>query len=288
MKCQSSKQKVHNVKETQESDSEAEFVMTIAQDKRMHSDTVAAQMEIVHSGKRVKFQINTRATINAIPRYLIPNVKRQESNTKLKSWCSTELKVKGSCRLILRNPKNRRKYSVEFFVVDGHVTPVLGKRACERMGLVNVNYGHIQTVFESDILTEFKDVFNNEIGTLPGDVHLTIHSQTSPVAIPSCIVPVSIRKNVDKKLRQMELQGVITKVQQPTEWVSRMAANVKKDGDLRICIDPLHLNKALKHELHPLPVIDDVLTEISGASVFSKFDLAVVTGTAHFMKNPVY
>ena len=71
VKCQSSctkqytKQKVHNVKETQESDSEADF-MTIAQDKRMQSDTVAAQMEIVHSGKRVKFQIDIGATINAI------------------------------------------------------------------------------------------------------------------------------------------------------------------------------------------------------------------------------
>ena len=144
------KQKVHNVKETQESDSEARFVMIIAQDKRTQSDTVAAQMEIVHSGKCVKFQIES-----------------QESNIKLKSWCSTELKVKGSCSLILRNPKNRRKYSVEFFVVDGHVTLVLDKRACERMGLVHVNYGHIQTVFESDILAEFKDVFNDEIGTLP-------------------------------------------------------------------------------------------------------------------------
>ena len=184
-------------------------------------------MEMVHSGKRVKFQIDTGATINAIPRYLIPNVKLQESNTKLKSWCSTELKVKRSCRLILRNPKNRRKYSVEFFVVDGHVTPVLGKKACERMGLVHVNYGHIQTVFESHILVEFKEVFNDEIGTLPGDVHLTIDSEASPVAIPSCRVPVSVKKNVDKKLRQMELQDVITKVQQPTKWVSRMVANVK-------------------------------------------------------------
>ena len=197
VKCQSSstkrytKQKGHNVEETKESDSEAEFVMTIAQNKRMHRDTVAAQMEIVHSSK---FQIDTVDTINAIPRYLIPNVKLQELNTKLKSWCSTELKVKGSCRLILRNPKNRRKYSVEFFVVDCHVTPVLGKRACESMGLVRVNYGHIQTVFESDILTEFKDVFNDEIGTLPGDVHLAIDSQASPVAIPSCRVPVSITK----------------------------------------------------------------------------------------------
>ena len=217
---------MYNVKETQESDSEAEFVMIIAQDKRMQSDTVAAQIEIVHSGKRVKFQIDTRVTINAIPRYLITNVKLQELNTKLRAWYSTELKVKGSCRLILRNPKNRRKYSVEFFVVDGHVTPVLGKRACERMGLVRVNYGHIQTVFEFDILAEFKDVFNDEIGTLRGDVHLTIDSRASPVEIPSCRVPVSIRKNVDKKLRQ--LQGVITKVQQPTKWGFKNGSKCEK------------------------------------------------------------
>ena len=117
--------------------------------------------------------------------------------------------------------------------MDGHVTPVLGKRACERMGLVRLNYGHIQTVCESDALAEFKDVFNDEIGTLPGDVHLTIDPQANPVATPSCRVPISIRKTVDKTLRQMELQGVITKVQQPTEWISRMVANVKKNGDLR-------------------------------------------------------
>ena len=66
---------------------------------------------------------------------------------------------------------------------------------------------------------------------------------------------------------------MITKVQQPTEWVSRMVANVKKNGDLRICIDPLHLNKVLNREPHLLPVIDDVLPEITGAHVFSKFDL---------------
>ena len=46
----------------------------------------------------------------------------------------------------------------------------------------------------------------------------------------------------------------------------------KKNGDLRICIDPLYLNKALKHELHPFSDIDDVLPEISGLHVFSKFD----------------
>ena len=74
-------------------------------------------------------------------------------------------------------------------------------------------------------------------------------------------------------MKEMESQGVIAKVHKPTEWVSRMVANVKRNGDLRICIDPLHLNEALMREMHPLPVIDDILPDISGASVFSKFDL---------------
>ena len=97
------------------------------------------------------------------------------------------------------------------------------------MGLVCVNYGHKQTVFESDILAKFKDVFNDEIWTLPGDVHLTIDSQANPVEIPSCRVPVSIRKNADKKLREVELQGLIIKFQQPAEWVSRMCSKCEKE-----------------------------------------------------------
>lgn len=40
-----------------------------------------------------------------------------------------------------------------------------------------------------------------------------------------------------------------------------------------ICIDPQVLNKALKRELHPLPIIDDVLHAIDKARVFPKFDL---------------
>ena len=51
-----------------------------------------------------------------------------------------------------------------------------------------------------------------------------------------------------------------------------MVASIKKNGDIRICIDPQALNAALKRELHPLPVIDDILPELSKARIFSKFD----------------
>ena len=46
----------------------------------------------------------------------------------------------------------------------------------------------------------------------------------------------------------------------------------KPSGDLRICIDPKELNKALKRERYPIPMIEDVLPELSKARVFTKLD----------------
>ena len=75
------------------------------------------------------------------------------------------------------------------------------------------------------------------------------------------------------KLSDLEQSSVIQKVDKPTEWVSRMAISEKKSGDIRVCIDPQILNLALKRELHPLPIMDDILPELSNAKVFSKFDM---------------
>ena len=42
---------------------------------------------------------------------------------------------------------------------------------------------------------------------------------------------------------------------------------------MRLCIDPVHLNKALKRSHYPLPEIEDVLPELAHVKVFSKADL---------------
>ena len=57
--------KVHAV--TESSDSETEYVMSVGNKK-----LIMAEMEIVESGKRVKFQVDSGASVNAIPRSLIP------------------------------------------------------------------------------------------------------------------------------------------------------------------------------------------------------------------------
>ena len=43
----------------------------------------------------------------------------------------------------------------------------------------------------------------------------------------------------------MEQLGAIEKVDQPTEWVNSIVIVEKEDGNLRICLDPKDLNRAV-------------------------------------------
>ena len=46
----------------------------------------------------------------------------------------------------------------------------------------------------------------------------------------------------------------------------------KKNGGVRICIDLKPLNQYVLREHHPLPKVDDILGQLTGATVFSKLD----------------
>ena len=70
----------------------------------------------------------------------------------------------------------------------------------------------------------------------------------------------------------MEKLGVIEPIQEPTAWVSHMVPARKKDGCIRLCIDPVHLNKALLRPHHPVKTIEDILSNMPNAKVFSILD----------------
>ena len=46
----------------------------------------------------------------------------------------------------------------------------------------------------------------------------------------------------------------------------------KKNGKLRLCLDPRPLNKALKRSTYPIPVVDDLLPRLSKAKIFTVCD----------------
>ena len=47
----------------------------------------------------------------------------------------------------------------------------------------------------------------------------------------------------------------------------------KKDGTMRMCVDYQALNKITKKDIYPLPITDEILDNMAGASVLSKIEL---------------
>ena len=66
--------------------------------------------------------------------------------------------------------------------------------------------------------------------------------------------------------------GVVVKVDQPTNWVKNLVIVEKKNGSLRLCLDPRDLNKAIKHEHYKIPTMQEVASEFAGKTVFSTLD----------------
>ena len=122
------------------------------------------------------------------------------------------------------------------------------------------------------LIEEYQDVFEGDLGTLPGAQRLEVDPRISPNISPSRRVPLVLKPGLKQELEKLTKLGMIAPMDAPTDWVSNVVIATKPSGDLRICIDPKELNKALKRERYPFPVIEDVLPELSKARVFTKVD----------------
>ena len=67
--------------------------------------------------------------------------------------------------------------------------------------------------------------------------------------------------------------GVLVKVDKPTDWVNNLVIVQKKNGSLRLSLDPRDLNKAIKREHYKIPTMQEIASEFAGKTVFSTLDL---------------
>lgn len=277
--------KVYSVQQTAES-SDSEYVLGV-EDTSEKVFSACAGKEILAKmllgEQEVQFQIDSGATVNVLPVKFAAGLELEAYNKTLKMWNSTVLIPLGKRRMSIRNPTNGKKYSIEFVVVQEDLLPLLGKRVAEQMELITVNYrnfAQVASISSKDtdscekLLAEYTDVFDREIGTLPGKVHLHVDETVTPVTSATGRIPVASRSQVKAELNRLQKLGVIAPIDVPTDWTSRMVVATKKSGDLRICIDPKPLNCALKRERYQMPIMDEVLPELAKAKYFTKLDLS--------------
>jgi hypothetical protein len=121
---------------------------------------------------------------------------------------------------------------------------------------------------------EFPDVFSEDLPRLPPerDVEFVIELKpdTAPISRRSYRMPPNELAELKTQLQDLLEKGFIRPSSSP--W-GCPAIFVKKDQTLRMCVDYRPLNEVTMKNKYPLPRIDILFDQLTGARVFSKIDL---------------
>jgi len=106
-------------------------------------------------------------------------------------------------------------------------------------------------------------------------IKLEIDASVKPVATLPRRQPFYLREKISAKLHEMEQQNLIEEVQGPTPWVVPLICVPKNNSpdDIRLCLDMRGPNTAIQWTRQNTPLLEDLMADLNGASVFSKLDM---------------
>ena len=169
------------------------------------------------------------------------------------------------------------KCDAEFYVADTPGPAIMGLPSCRALQLVTMHCEISSNEHDSAITTKedlrkiYPDRFEG-IGNFDGEFHITTDLNVTPVVHAPRRCSIHMRDEIKSELENMESLGVIKRVTQPTDWVYSIVYSRKSSGQLRICLDPKDLNKAVKRPHYRTPTLDEVTHKLAGAKIFSKLD----------------
>lgn len=270
-------------------------------DSVVEGDTQALLQLEVNAGQRTMpllCKIDTGAEGNVIPvdtyKQLYPQSAYSPdgaplglcpSNTTITAFGGHTIQHYGTCELNLSHNGHSKPYP--FHVVNTTGPTILGLPTCRDMKLVTLNYSLTTATSpeatkptqkppgdadaKKELLIQYKDCFTG-VGCFQGEFHITLDPTVPPVIHPPRRVPEALREPLKRELDALVQQGIITKVDEPTDWVNSLVCVTKSNGTLRLCLDPKDLNRAIKRPHHRTPTLDEVLPRLSGAKYFSIVD----------------
>ena len=78
--------------------------------------------------------------------------------------------------------------------------------------------------------------------------------------------------NLKETLDDLEINGVMSAVEAATDWVKNFVIVEKPNGNLRLCLDPRELNKAIKRQHFRIPTLSDITAKLNGKTISSIID----------------
>ncbi|GFV54887.1 transposon Ty3-I Gag-Pol polyprotein [Trichonephila clavipes] len=159
--------------------------------------------------------------------------KFSKTNISLTTYGNFNLKPNGS--LIINCSTDKLKnVPLSFYVVNVNSKPILGIRGCkeliERIDAIECS------ISKNELIKQYKDVFTG-VGEFPNEpYHITLKDNAVPVIHPPRRVPLALQPKLKSTLDRLEKEGIVSKVNKPTDWVQSLVIVEKPYGNVYIYI----------------------------------------------------
>ncbi|CAB3987669.1 Transposon Tf2-9 poly, partial [Paramuricea clavata] len=261
-----------------------------AKSPKCPSDENSGLVDIKVGGVLCNFLIDSGSTCNVIDKSCWEKLKAKQIKCKSEKT-ATQIYSYGSSKPLIVAGKftadvvcqGKEVKEAEFIVIEGTGKPLLGKKTAIQLNVLKigpqpvisegVNSVEDDNTFRDRMMKTYSGCFKG-IGKLKDrQLEVNLDPNVKPVAQRARNIPYGLQSKVEKKLDELERQGIIEKVKGPAKWASPLVVVPKPNGDIRLCTDMRRANEAIVREKFPIPTVDDILHEINGSKVFSKLDL---------------
>ncbi|CAI5660563.1 unnamed protein product [Oreochromis niloticus] len=258
-------------------------LMTAACDKitcKMNIETLQGHSQVL------ELIVDTGASVSILPEAIYKEhfapCALTEPKVKLVTYAKGDLPVIGCLQASVRVANNDRKVPGSFFIVkDG--SPLLGLDLIKALN-IDIIAGKVINKGEdlargspaskqTCMVNNIDSSSSHHLGAVKGFVHkVQVNKTVQPVRQKLRRLPLSIREEVSAELKRLLQAGIIEPVD-AAEWVSPLVVGRKSKGDLRLCVDLREPNKSVIMDCYPLPHMEDVFSQLAGATHFSQIDL---------------
>ena len=98
----------------------------------------------------------------------------------------------------------------------------------------------------------------DRLGSLKGAYNVRVDPTVKPATHARRKVPIESKDAIDKELDYLIEEEIITEQVEPTPWVSSVTFPRKPNGEVRVCLDPSNLNKAIIREHHKPMTVEEM------------------------------
>ena len=280
-------QKVHMMQEHNNSEEESDLasgwqIYTMSLGHKDDSLIVTPEID----GKPISMELDTGSSLTVLPARMyeehFSHIPMNASKMVLRTYTGEKVYPKGHINVSVAI--NNQTATLPLVIVESNGPALFGRNWFSKLRLDWTTIYQLHQSDDSylslpqeiqDVLIQYSDIFNDELGTFNGpQASIIISSDAIPKFHRSRSLPFALRDKVDAEITRLLNAGIIQPVKF-SDWAAPVVPIVKLDGSIRLCGDyKLTVNQAAKLEQYPIPRIEDLFLSLSGGQMYTKLDMS--------------